>query len=199
MSLDGGAMRRLTVVVPLLLALLVGSAMAETPKAKSGIDPASYVIGPEDVLSIVVWKNETLTRTMPVRPDGLISLPLLHDVQAAGLTPVQLRDHISQKLTEFMPAPEVSVIVTDVKSFKVSVMGEVVRPGRFELKSQTTVLDIVALAGGFTPFASRTKIVILRSDGKKMVRIPFNYNRVIATGGEDENFFLQPNDILLVP
>jgi polysaccharide export outer membrane protein len=193
-------MRRLIVAVPLLLlALVVGSAIAETPTAKSGIDPASYVIGPEDVLSIVVWKNETLTRTMPVRPDGLISLPLLHDVQAAGLTPVQLRDMISQKLTEFMPAPEVSVIVTDVKSFKVSVIGEVVRPGRYELKSQTTVLDIVAMAGGFTPFSSRTKVVILRPNGKKMVRIPFNYNRVIATGGEDENFYLQPNDIVLVP
>jgi polysaccharide export outer membrane protein len=192
-------MLRLIVAVPLLLVLAVGSAIAETPAAKSGIDPASYVIGPEDVLSIVVWKNETLTRTMPVRPDGLITLPLLHDVQAAGLTPVQLRDQISQKLTEFMPSPEVSVIVTDVKSFKVSVMGEVVRPGRYELKSQTTVLDIVALAGGFTPFSSRTKIVILRPNGKKMVRIPFNYNRVIAAGGEDENFYLQPNDIVLVP
>ena len=186
-------MRNLIAVLLLLPALWV------VPAAADKADLGSYVIGPEDVLQIVVWKNDDLSRTVPVRPDGLISMPLLHDVQAAGVTPVQLREAISKRLSEFMPAPEVSVIVTDVRSFKVSVIGEVTRPGRYELRSQTTVLDVVALAGGFTQFSSRSKIVVLRPNGKKVERIPFNYNRVIAAGGEDENFHLQPSDIVLVP
>ncbi len=192
-------MKNLTVAVSLLLAVGVGTTETEAQASKHGADPTGYLIGPEDVLQIVVWKNEALTRTVPVRPDGVISLPLLHDVQAAGLTALQLRDTIAKKLGEFMPAPEVSVIVTDVRSFKVSVMGEVAKPGRYELRSKATVIDIVAQAGGFTQFAARSKIVVLRPNGKKIERMAFNYNRVIASGGEDENFYLQPNDIVLVP
>src|SRR5206468_4817575 len=115
-------------------------------KVQESID---YRIGPEDVLDIAVWHNEAMSRTVPVRPDGKISLPLLNDIQAAGLTPMQLRDALSKKLEEYMPTPEVSVIVKEVHSFKVSVVGEVKRPGRHELKSQATVLDILALAEGF--------------------------------------------------
>ncbi len=172
----------------------------KTPPVRNpALDIGHYTIGPEDVLQISVWKNEALTRTVPVRPDGMISLPLLDDIQAAGLTPLQLRDQLSKKLTEFMPAPEVTVIVNDVKSFKVSIIGEVARPGRLELRSWTTVLDVLAQSGGFTQFANRSKIVILRPSGKTMERIPFNYNKVIVAGGEQENFYLQPNDIVLVP
>ena len=156
-------------------------------------------IGPEDLLAVSVWKNDAMSRVVPVRPDGMISLPLLDDIQAAGLTPMQLRDVIMKKLSDYMPAPEVSVIVNEVRSFKVSVMGEVARPARYELKSLTTVLDILALAGGFNQFANRSRIVILRPNGKTMARIPFNYNKVIASGGEEENFYLQSNDIVLVP
>jgi polysaccharide export outer membrane protein len=140
-----------------------------------------------------------MSRVVPVRPDGMISLPLLDDIRASGLTAMELREVIAKKLVEYMPAPEVSVIVTDVRSFKVSVMGEVAKPGRYELRSKTTVLDIVAQSGGFTQFAARSKIVVLRPNGKKIERMAFNYNRVIASGGEDENFYLQPNDIVLVP
>src|SRR5919197_967058 len=150
--------------------------------------PAAYVIGPEDVLDISVWKNTDISRTVPVRPDGKISLPLLNDVQAAGLTALELRKDLAQKLAEYVPSPEVSVIVSDVRSFKVSVIGEVVRPGRFELKSWTTVLDALALAGGFTPFAARSRIVILHPEGTTMKRIPFNYNKLT---GEQENFYLR--------
>jgi len=133
---------------------------------------------------------------VPVRPDGKISLPLLNDVQAAGLTTLELREVLTKKLAEYMPSPEVSVIVTDVRSFKVSVIGEVARPGRYELKSWTTVLDVLALAGGFTQFAARSRIVILQPDGKTMKRIPFNYNKI---AGEQENFYLRNGDIVLVP
>ena len=118
------------------------------------------------MLAITVWKNEPMSRTVQVRPDGMISLPLIDDVLAAGLTPVQLRDVLAKRLAEFIPNPEVSVIVSDVRSYKVSVLGEVLKPGRFELKSYTTVLDVLAQAGGFTQFAARARIVVLRPVGK---------------------------------
>ena len=164
--------------------------------ANRGAAPETYRIGPEDVLQISVWKNDAMSRAVPVRPDGKISLPLLNDVQAAGLTALELREVLTKKLAEYMPSPEVSVIVTDVRSFKVSVIGEVARPGRYELKSWTTVLDVLALAGGFTQFAARSRIVILQPDGKAMKRIPFNYNKI---AGEQENFYLRNGDIVLVP
>jgi polysaccharide export outer membrane protein len=158
-----------------------------------------YRIGPEDVLAVSVWKNEPMSRTVPVRPDGMISLPLLDDVRAAGLTPMQLRDLLAQKLAEYVPSPSVSVIVNEVRSFKVSVLGEVQRPARYELKSRTTVLDVLALAGGFNQFAARTRIIIIRHDGDKRQRLQFNYNKVIGGGADEENYYLQPNDIVLVP
>jgi polysaccharide biosynthesis/export protein len=159
--------------------------------------PETYRIGPEDVLQISVWKNETMSRSVPVRPDGKISLPLLNDVQAGGLTALELREVLTKQLTAYMPNPEVSVIVTGVNSFKVSIIGEVGRTGRYELKSWTTVLDLLAMAGGFSQFASRSRIVILQPDGKGMKRIPFNYNKVV--GGEQENFYLRNGDIIVVP
>ena len=179
------------------------SAAAAAPPAsaaKSKIAPMleEYRIGPEDVLSISVWKNEPMSRVLPVRPDGMISLPLLDDVMAAGLTPTELRNLLAQKLTEYVPSPAVTVIVNDVKSFKVSVIGEVMRPARYELKSRTSVLDVLALAGGFNQFAARTRIVVLRQEGEKKIRIPFNYNRV-TNGSDEENLYLRPNDIVLVP
>lgn len=178
------------------------TAAATTPRPAAPalpVSPEAYRIGPEDIIAVSVWKNEAMSRVVPVRPDGMISLPLLDDIQAAGLTPMQLRDVIAKKLVEYMPSPEVSVIVNEVRSFKVSVMGEVARPARYELKSVTTVLDVLAQAGGFSQFANRSRIVILRPNGKGMTRIPFNYNKVIASGGEDENLYLQPGDIVLVP
>lgn len=172
---------------------------AQTPRGANGAALDAYRIGPEDTLLVSVWKNEAISKTVPVRPDGMISLPLLHDVTAAGLTPEQLRDVLIEKLSAYIPNPEVSVIVTDVRSFKVSVLGEVARPARYELKSWATVLDVIALAGGLNEFAARSRIIILRPEGKAMKRIPFNYNKVVAAGGEQENLALQPGDIVLVP
>ena len=177
---------------------------AAAPKATNVPKPAvastleEYRIGPEDVLSISVWKNEPMSRVLPVRPDGMISLPLLDDIMAAGLTPAELRNLLAQKLAEYVPSPAVTVIVNDVKSFKVSVIGEVVKPARYELKSRTSVLDVLALAGGFNQFAARTRVVVLRQEGDKRIRIPFNYNRV-TNGSDEENVYLRPNDIVLVP
>jgi len=162
--------------------------------------PSDYVIGPEDVLQVSVWKNETLSRVVPVRPDGKISLPLLHDIQAAGLTSMQLRDKISKALGEFMPNPEVSVIVTDVRSFRVSVMGEVQRPGVLLLRSSTTIMEAIAMAGGFRDFASPSKIVVVRKNPSGQTeKIPFNYNRAIKTGESEDNLFLKTGDVIVVP
>jgi polysaccharide export outer membrane protein len=202
-----------SMIAVLTVLLFTGLAVAQQPaaQAKAAVPapkqaPApttsveQYRIGPEDMIAVTVWKNDAMSRTVPVRPDGMISLPLLDDIRAAGLTAMELRDVIAKKLVEYMPAPEVTVIVNDVRSFKVSVMGEVARPARYELKSVTTVLDVLAQAGGFNQFANRSKIVVLRPNGKGgMNRIPFNYNKVIAAGGEGENFYLEPGDIVLVP
>src|SRR2546426_5530336 len=180
-----------------------GPGSAAAPTEESGSRPTSeqgdYRIGPEDVLDIAVWNNTAISRTVPVRPDGKISLPLLNDIQAAGLTPMQVRDALIHKLKEYMPTPEVSVIVKEVHSFKVSVVGEVKKPGRHELKSQATVLDVLALAEGFGDFAARGKIVVLRPAGETVTHIPFNYNKVLSNNGTMENFFLQPGDIIVIP
>jgi polysaccharide export outer membrane protein len=198
---------RILAVTAVLTALVVADASAQQraaaqppAAAKPKVAPMleEYRIGPEDVLSISVWKNEPMSRVVPVRPDGMISLPLLDDVMAAGLTPTELRNLLAQKLAEYVPSPAVTVIVNDVKSFKVSVIGEVVKPARYELKSRTSVLDVLALAGGFNQFAARTRVVVLRQEGDKRVRIPFNYNRV-TNGSDEENVYLRPNDIVLVP
>jgi polysaccharide export outer membrane protein len=186
-----------------LVAVVVAAAGptgAQAPAEREGnrsAAPETYRIGPEDMLQISVWKNDAMSRSVPVRPDGKISLPLVNDIQAAGLTASELREVLVKRMAEYMPSPEVSVIVSDIRSFKVSVIGEVARPGRYELKSWTTVLDVLALAGGFTQFASRSRIVILHPDGATMKRIAFNYNKIVA--GEQENFYLRNGDIVLVP
>src|SRR2546422_1170538 len=143
------ALFAILVILP-LTTLGPGSAVALAEESGSRPTPeqGDYRIGPEDVLDISVWNNVAISRTVPVRPDGKISLPLLNDVQAAGLTAMQLRDLLNKKLAEYIPTSEVSVIVREVHSFKVSVIGEVKRPGRHELKSRATVLDALAMEIG---------------------------------------------------
>ena len=196
------------VSVALLAGLgMVGGAGAQqaSPRAAVVVPAApvtvgsEFVIGPEDLLQVSVWKNESLSRQLPVRPDGKISLPLLHDVHAAGLTAMQLRDKIATALAEFMPNPEVSVTVLEVRSYRVSVLGEVQKPGVLQLKAPTTVLEAIALAGGFRDFASPSKIVIFRKDnGGQTQRLRFNYNRAVGAAGE-ENVTLRSGDVVVVP
>ena len=197
----------------LLLLSAVSAASAQVPSPRGAIPAAratalansnaldtavEYQIGPEDVLDISVWKNPELSRTVPVRPDGKVSLPLLNDFRAAGLTPSDLREQLVARLSDFVPTPEVSVIVREVHSRKVAVVGAVKTAGRYELKSPMTVLEAIALAQGFTDFAARDRIVVLRQSGGTTTRIPFNY-RKIADGMEQENFFVRPGDIVVVP
>lgn len=177
----------------------VAEARATALANSNALDTAvEYQIGPEDVLDISVWKNPELSRTVPVRPDGKVSLPLLNDFRAAGLTPSDLREQLVARLSDFVPTPEVSVIVREVHSRKVAVVGAVKTAGRYELKSPMTVLEAIALAQGFTDFAARDRIVVLRQSGGTTTRIPFNY-RKIADGMEQENFFVRPGDIVVVP
>ena len=158
-----------------------------------------YLIGPEDVLDITVWKNcPDLCRTVPVRPDGKLSLPLVNDVQAAGMTPMDLRQHLTDQLAEYIPSPEVSVIVREVHNFKVAVVGAVKMPGDYEIKSQATVLELIARAQGLTEFSNRDKIVVLRQNGAKTERIKFNYRKV-AEGDDQDNFYVRAGDIIVVP
>lgn len=191
----------------LLAAICVGAAAscASAPDPRppaAAVDTASveeYRIGPGDVLQISVWKQEALARTVPVRPDGMISLPLVNDVRAAGLTAMQLRGVLAEKLTGYVVNPEVSVVVQQVRNLTASVLGEVRKAGRYEFKNGATVLDLLASAGGITEFAGRKRIVLLRANGNSVKRIPFDYDRAIAPGGESENVQVQPGDIIVVP
>jgi len=187
-----------------------GAAPAPTPTAAPAPTPAApaapiveppgdaFRIGPEDVLDVQVWKNPELSRVVPVRPDGMISLPLVNDIRASGLTPIELRQQVTQRLAEFIPSPEVSVIVREVHSVKVAVLGAVRMPGHYEVNSTATVLELIARAQGLTEFADRGRIVVLRQNGKATKRIPFNYRKV-AEGSEQDNFVVQPGDIIVVP
>jgi len=172
---------------------------AKTPKAGE-VNPGTYVIGPEDNLSINVWKEQELSKTVPVRPDGMISLPLIGEVKASGLTPLQLQDAITEPLKKYMSEPQVTVIVTEVRSKTFNIVGQVSKPGYYPLDRQLTVLDAVALAGGFRDFAKVKKIYVLRTDaGGKQERLPFNYKEVIKGQNMQQNVELQPHDTVVVP
>jgi polysaccharide export outer membrane protein len=191
--------RTLALALAYLCVVAASASAQQGDRAAEVTTGGTYLIGPEDMLQIIVWKNESLSRMVQVRPDGMISLTLLNDVRAAGLTAHQLRDTLVKRFTDYMPTPEVSVIIQDVRSFKISILGEVLRPSRYDLKSRTTVLDAIALAGGFKDFASPSRIVILRTEAGVMKRIPFNYNKVVSGASDGVNFELQPYDIILVP
>ena len=192
---------RLVLLPLLVLSFALAEATSEPNRAwaQSRGEPGRYRMGPGDVLDIAVWNNAALSRTVPVRPDGMISLPLLNDVQAAGLTPMEMRVALVEKLVKYTPTPEVSVIVREVQSFRVSAIGEVRKPDRYDLRGRATVLDALAMAGGFAEFAARSRVVILRQNGTTEKRIPFNYNAVVSADGDRANFSLEPGDIILVP
>ncbi len=176
------------------------TAASRTKSSSSeSVAPRDYVIGPSDVIEIAVWNNDAVSRTVPVRPDGKISLQLINDVQAAGMTPMQLRDALTKELTAYVQNPEVSVIVREVHSFKVSVMGEVKEPGRFDLTGRVTVLDVLAMAKGLTQYADKNKIAVLRREQGVTRTIPVDYPRLVSSDASGrDNFFVQPDDIVVV-
>jgi polysaccharide export outer membrane protein len=161
-------------------------------------DP-DYKIGPQDVLRIDVWKEPEISRAAPVRPDGRISLPLLNDVQAAGLTPTQLAGVISEGLKKYITNPQVTVGVTEINSRRVYVTGEVTKPGAFPLQPNMTVLQALTSSGGFSQFAKIKGIYVLRTEDGKQVRHAFNYKDVVKGKHPELNIVLQPGDVIVVP
>jgi polysaccharide biosynthesis/export protein len=159
---------------------------------------SDYVIGADDTLHVSVWKEPDLTATLPVRPDGKISLPLLNDVMAAGLTPMELADSITIKLKKFIADPRVTVVVTAMNSQRIFVTGEVVHSGAVPLLPNMTVLQALS-AAGFTQFADVKKIYLLRTDNGKQVKLPFNYKEVVKGRRPEENIQLRPGDTVVVP
>lgn len=160
-----------------------------------------YTIGPEDVLEITVWRNTDLSKVVAVRPDGRISLPLIGDVVAAGRTAAQVADAIAEKLKEFKENPQVSIVVKEVNSYAIYVLGEVTKPGKYPLKSKTTLLQAITLASGFTPAAARNKIVVFRFGelGGKDTKIKASYDDIIMRDESPQNIQLKPGDTIVVP
>jgi len=169
-----------------------------TAASRAGEDPA-YKIGPQDLLKIDVWKEEQLTRTVPVRPDGKITLPLLNDVQAAGLTPMELAGIISDQLKKYINNPQVTVSVTEINSRRVYVTGEVSKAGAYPLFPRMTVLQALSSSGGFTQFARVKNIYVLRTENGKQVKMLFNYKEAVRGKSPEQNIELLPGDVIVVP
>lgn len=172
--------------------------LKEEPALQSTVENESYVIGPEDVLYIHVWKEDALSRTLPVRMDGNISLPLIHQVRAAGLTPLQLEDAIVEKLRGYYDNPIVTVAVMETNSFKVYVTGQIKTPGVYRLRSETTIVQIIVMAGGLTEWAKEKKILVIRKEMGKETRITVNYKKAIK-GDPGSNLVLRAGDTIVVP
>lgn len=175
---------------------------ASTGSSTTGGSPHSdsYTIGNDDVLAVSVWKEPDLTKSIPVRSDGKISMPLIGEIQAAGRTPLQLEREITDKLHSFITAPEVTVVVEKINSKKFNVLGEVSHPGSYPLVQASTIVDAIALAGGFRDFAKKTGVYVLRkgADGKE-TKISFNYKDFIKGKNPGQNIQLEPNDTIIVP
>lgn len=166
--------------------------------AQDAASSPDYLIGPEDVLEISVWRNTELSKVVTVRPDGRISLPLIGDIQAAGLRPEELKESIVKRLLEYQQSAIASVIVQEVKSYKVFVLGEVKTPGMYQLKNATTVLQALALAGGFTEYASKSRIILIRKAESGEERTSIRFSDIIQENGK-KRITLMPGDTIFVP
>jgi len=195
---------------PLSFILLIGVVGCAAELSREAIDEASkpvskeFLLGPEDVLTVNVWRNQDLSGTVVVRPDGKISLPLIGDVQASGLTAAEVSQKIASKLSEFKESPNVSVSLKEVHSYFIYVLGEVKKPGKYKLTSYATVLQGVSLAEGFTNFASKSRMAVIRTmtngDGVvRQVRIPVPYDDLIFGSGKIKDFVLKSGDTIVVP
>jgi polysaccharide export outer membrane protein len=170
---------------------------AKAPQAPAAAaDAGEYVIGPEDVLDIFVWRDEQLSRTVPVRIDGMISLPLINDIQAAGLTPLQLKQVIVNKLQGYIDNPTVTVTVREANSYKIFISGEVRTPGVQLIRSETTLLKAIIAAGGFTEWANKRKILIISTENGKEKRTWANYNKIID--GDSPDVVIKRGDTIIV-
>ncbi|NOT28696.1 MAG: sugar transporter [Acidobacteria bacterium] len=211
--------RRLLVALPATILVLATSGasgvMAQAPAAEAAaqtpaapgppdlpvgvVPPAGYVIGAEDVLGVVFWREKDLSVDAAVRPDGMVTVPLLNDIQAAGLTPDQLRERIRTGAAKFVEDPTVTVVVKAINSRKVFIMGLVARPGQYPLTQPTSVMQLIALAGGLQEYADSKKIFIMRTENGEQVAKPFNYQDVLNRKNLTQNINLAPGDTIVVP
>ena len=173
------------------------TASAAAPAAV--VPPPDYVIGTDDILTIVFWREKELTSEAVVRPDGMVSLPLLNDVPAAGLTPEQLRLKVTEAAAQLIEEPTVTVIVKQINSRKVFITGEIAKPGPYPLGGPTTVLQLLAMAGGVNDFADAENISIVRTENGRTESFRFNYNEVKRRRKLEQNILLKPNDTIVVP
>ena len=170
------------------------------PVIPTGVTPPpDYVIGPEDILTIVFWREKDLSNDVAVRPDGKISLPLINDVQAAGLTPDQLREELTKAAGKFVEEPTVTIVVKAINSRKVFVTGNVGKPSVYPLSAPTTVLQMIATAGGLLEYAKAKDIRIMRTENGKSVSFKFNYKDVSQGKKLEQNILLKPGDTIIVP
>jgi polysaccharide export outer membrane protein len=215
---NDGAHRAFTAVVFLMLLATVAPATAQTakpaitaqsvptaaaaavaPRPTDPVVPPGYLIGTDDVLSIVFWKDKDMSADAQVRPDGRIALPLINEVQAAGLTPEQLREKITEESKKYMEDANITVVVRQINSRKAFITGEVHKPGPYPLTSATTVLQLISLAGGLREYADSKKIVIMRTVNGKQTSLKFNYKDVVAGKNLTQNIELKPGDTVVVP
>jgi polysaccharide export outer membrane protein len=207
------ACRKQTIVSALFLVFVAG-AWAQTqnanlktpenaPSAAADTKPLDvapgYIVGESDVLRVNVWKEPEVSQTVVVRTDGSISLPLINEVKVAGMTPMQIQVLVAEKLKSFLNSPQVTVTVTEIHSKKAFITGEVARPGGYSLNTEITVLQLIAQAGGFTVFAKRDGIVVLRIEDGKALRLHFKYKEVVHGKNTEQNVALHPGDTVVVP
>jgi polysaccharide export outer membrane protein len=163
------------------------------------IVPAGYIVGDSDVIRVNVWKEPEVSQTVVVRTDGNISLPLINEVKVSGMTPLQIQDMVAEKLKGFLNNPQVTVTVIEIRSKRAFITGEVARPGTYSLNAQTTILQLIAQAGGFTPFAKKDSIVVLRTEDGRQSRLKFKYKEVVQGKKTEQNIALHPGDTVVVP
>ena len=184
---------------PAAQSMPVDAAAAVAPRPTDPVVPAGYVIGTDDVLSIVYWKDKDMSADAKVRPDGRIALPLINEVQAAGLTPEQLHKKLTEESKKYMEDANITVVVREINSRRAFITGEVYKPGPYPLTSPTTVLQLISLAGGLREYADAKKIVIMRSENGRQISLPFNYKDVAAGKKLEQNIELKPGDTVVVP
>jgi len=182
-------------------AMLPGSSQAQVMEKLSNTVSKDYIIGAEDVLEITVWRNQDLSKVVQVRPDGRVSLPIIRDVIAVGKTPSQLADEITAELKGYVQNPAISILVKEVNSYTIFLLGEVKNPGKFPLKSKTTLLQGITIAGGFTATAARNQVVVFRvgENGSTEQMLKASYDDIVLRGGVGQNIELKAGDTIVVP
>ena len=183
----------------LALAACASRPVSPTPPDPDPLDRGEYVIGAADMLGVSVWRNPDLSTGVPVRPDGKISVPLVDDVQAAGLTAIELKEVLTRKLAEYIANPDVTVVVNQINSKRVYMLGEIARTGPLRLDTELRILDAISMAGGFSVFADKNNIKVLRRTGRGLVEYRFDYDAFIDGSEPEDNLILAPGDTIVVP